>query len=448
MTLLQDIVQQKLNWAKENPSLCFFPYNTLDVRIPDNSSQKDKIRASCCCNLEFPLKVQNVISDPFEHLQKQMGQGLLPADCVKCSIEEKTGGVSERIRDILARDLDELEAFAKLRTVKTFELRVLISNICNLACRSCEPYSSSTYAKITNNNDSLHLNIDVTEIDHYWVLITNTVKEKLDSVEHFYLHFMGGEPLLHKGNKKLIDWLIENQYNSRVIIRITTSINVPIDEKLLINFDKFKGVDYIFSLDGVYENYHYVRWPGKFDKTLNNLNQIVDYKSKSNSPTHFNYILSPVFSLNNIFYLDDYLDFWYSWQKSKNVSMFFLNTNLLYRTRHLDIQALPIVYRVDVEKILDKALEHPILGEYSDKMQHLYNFLRSAKEELNKWEQNLDLWDQFLTHTAEFDIRTNTNFDYYNSRLYNILLEEHKNLYKQKLNNVNKNQKIQLFSIK
>ena len=161
---LENDINKKLQWAMENPSLCFFPYNTIDLRIPSDDKDQDKIRISCCCNLEFPLTSQNLSIDPFSNLKTTMDDGKLPADCFKCIHEEKTGGVSERIRDILAKDIDELYNFKNTRSIKTFELRILVSNICNLACRSCEPYSSSTFAKITNVDNLNNLNVDVTEI--------------------------------------------------------------------------------------------------------------------------------------------------------------------------------------------------------------------------------------------------------------------------------------------
>ena len=444
MSSIQDSVNQKLQWAKDHPSLCFFPYTGLDLRlspVPDG-----KLKVSCCCNLENTPIVDKITTDPFLDLKNNLGGSHLPENCIRCIQEENSGGVSERIRDILAKDIDDLKEFAISRKVKEFELRILFSNICNLSCRSCEPYSSSTYSKITANNEVDHLEIDITNIDLYWDLITKTILSKVNDCDYFYLHFMGGEPILHEGNKKLVDWLIDNQLNHRINLRITTSVNIPFKKDFLFKINTFRGVDLLLSIDGVYDNYHYIRWPAQFNKTIANLNEIIEYKKNSHSSTHFNYILSPVFSLNNILYLEDYLDFWYSWMKEKNTRLFFLNTNLLYRTRHLDIQALPLQYRMAVTEVIDKAIKHPIIYDYPNDMQHLYNFLISAKQELITWPENNILWDKFLTHTAEFDIRTNVSFDVYNKLLYNILSEHDKQLFSKKLSQVNKTRKIKIYS--
>lgn len=444
MSYVEDTVTKKLNWAKENPSLCFFPYTGLDLRLaPINNG---KLRVSCCCNLEKTPMVDKITSDPFSDLKQKLGGPQLPSNCARCIDEENSGGVSERIRNILATDINDLDEFAKSRKVKEFELRVLFSNVCNLSCRSCEPYSSSTYAKITANNEVDHLELDITDIDLYWNLIIQTILSKVNECERFYIHFMGGEPLLHHGNKKLVDWLIDNQLNDRVYLRITTSINIPFKKDFLEKIDTFRAVDLILSIDGVHNNYHYVRWPARFEKTIANLNEVVQYKKASKSNTYFSYILSPVFSLNNILYLLEYLDFWHSWMKENDIKLYFLNTNLLYRTRHLDIQALPKRYRYAVSQVVDSAINHDIIEEYPNDMVHLYNFLKSAQQELITWEENNLLWDKFLAHTAEFDVRTNVSFDIYNKLLYNILNDHDKQLFSNKLGLVNKTQKIKIYT--
>jgi len=153
MPSVQDTVQAKLKWAKENPSLCFFPYNNIDLRLPSAESDKDKIRVSCCCNLDSPPVVDNLSHDPFAAMKVSMNANKLPINCTKCKFEEETNGTSERIRDILSKTIQELDLFKTTRTITSFELRILTSNICNLSCRSCEPNSSSTYGKITVNNE-------------------------------------------------------------------------------------------------------------------------------------------------------------------------------------------------------------------------------------------------------------------------------------------------------
>jgi organic radical activating enzyme len=313
-----------------------------------------------------------------------------------------------------------------------------VSNICSLACRSCNEGSSSTYAKIAKNTSNSYLEKDITEISDYWDAITNTITEKFNSHTQFYIHLMGGEPLIHAGGRKILNWLIDQGYASKTNIRITTSLNVELKKDLLEIFSKFQMVQFILSIDSVGENYHYVRWPAKFSKIEHNLSTLMLTQQFNKRSTNYKHlILSPVFSLNNIFYLKDYLDFWYNWSKENDYCMFFLHTNLVEQTKHLDIEALPVKYRSMLIDILKECSSHIIISEYPDHMQHLHYFIQTTIDELNHRADDPALWDEFLNYTAEFDIRTNTQFENFNDRLYNLLDDNDKKSFNAKLSAVN-----------
>lgn len=435
--------KHKIQWARDNPSLCFAPYESIDIRLPNHLTSADdyyqKIRVTCCCNLESPIVSAPIPADLFVDIKQSMDRGVLPIECKKCQNEEKNNGISERIRTILSKEYEEeLSNFSLNREVISYELKVLTSNICSLACRSCNEGSSSTYAKISKNTSNNYLEKDITEIDAYWDLITNTVKEKFNSHTQFYIHLMGGEPLLHAGSRKILNWLVDQGYASKTNIRITTSLNVELKQDLLDLFNKFQEIQFILSIDSVGENYHYVRWPAKFSKIEHNLATLMLTQKFNTRKTNYkNLILSPVFSLNNIFYIKDYLDFWYNWSKENEYCMFFLHTNLVEQTNHLDIEALPVKYRSTLINILNDCSNHPIISSYPDQMQHLQHFIQTTISELTHRPDDMGLWGEFLEYTAEFDIRTNTKFENFNDRLYNLLGDNDKKLFNTKLSLVN-----------
>lgn len=429
------LLKQKIQWAKDNSSICFLPYSKIDIRLPFIQNQ-NKVRLSCCCNLQPPIIVDQFKKDPFVEIKKNMSRGYLPNECNICINEESTGGISERVRDIVSKSLDELESFKTNKEIKSFEISIFVSNICNLACRSCETNSSSTFSKITLNNESNFLSVDITSIEFYWNLITDIIRDKVQENNIVYIHFMGGEPLLQKGNYKIIEWIIENNLQDKIIIRLTTSINVPVKKDLSIKLNQFKLVEFILSIDGVYENYHYIRWPANFNKTIQNLNDIVNFSKESKNS--FRFFLSPVISLNNVFYLNDFLDFWHEWQNKTQVNLWLIITNLLPRTEHLDFQALPLIYRPFLTTFLEEILNHEIFTRYNEETLQLENFINSAIYEIKNYKEDLNLWNSFLEHTAEFDVRTNTDFKYYNKKLYDILLDADKILFESKVKKVDK----------
>lgn len=435
------ILQERLQWTKDNPSICIWPYSKFDIRIPSQNNNT-KLQVSCCCNLEEPAFIDNLEQDPFLTLKEKLSRGYLPIECIKCKNEEDTGGISERVRTLLNYDINKLEEFKKTKKNNWFELTIFISNVCNLSCRSCEPFSSSTYGKITLNDEYDHLSIDITSVEKSWNIITQTIKQKTEEFNVVYIHFMGGEPLLHKGNIKIINWLVDNNLQEKIQIRITTSFNVPMNKQLANKLNLFSSVEFILSIDGAHENYHYIRWPAKFNKVIKNLDELI---KNAKTLSNYTFYLSPVISLNNILYLEDYLDFWYDWQKKYSINLLFLQTNLLPRTSHLDLQALPRVYRFELQNLLQKLLNHNIIIEYQGYMLQLINFINSALHELENYNDDINLWHTFLEHTAEFDIRTNTDFSHYNKRLYDILSESDRKLFRQKIEQVDKQKKFLIY---
>jgi hypothetical protein len=98
-------------------------------------------------------------------------------------------------------------------------------------------------------------------------------------------------------------------------------------------------------------------------------------------------------------------------------------------TSYLDIQALPIKYRSELTALLASALSHDIFTQYPDQTIHLYNFIQSTMKELGTWPDNDQLWQLFLKFTADYDHRTQLQFDVSNDRLYNILDQTDRDTY-------------------
>lgn len=422
-------------WAKTNKSLCFYPWSTTEIRL--NFSKKgnflNSLSSTCCCNLDISNLKTSKDSDPFSELKKEMNQGIVPKACHACFMEEKHNGISERVRDIMGKSFSELDEFYNSRKTTYYEVRINFSSNCNLACRSCDASSSSTFAKISKNFTAIHYEKDIIEHENLFQEIKNLIEEKLLINDKFYVHLMGGEPLISKGAKELLLYLVSTNLSQSIHLRITTSL-VNLTDDLLTLIDNFKAVEFVCSIDSVHENYTYVRWPAQFSKIENNLNRLYNYKINSPSilKNNWDIIISPVFSLNNIFYIKECLDYWYQYFREKSgngIRYFFVNTTLLHRTVYLDIQALPQKYRLSLINLLTECLDHPFLIEYNEIMIHLYNFLTSAITELRSWSDNKKLWRDFLYFTAEFDKRTSTQFELLNYKLFELLDTEDQDLF-------------------
>jgi hypothetical protein len=429
-------INEKLEWAKNNPSFCPFPYATTDVRRNGNNPKKMDI--ICCCNVDMEKTTLGPNEDPFQEIKLSMESGQLPTACYRCINEESNGGQSERIRGILSLGPDEFPFDPN----RNMEFRIKFSNLCNLSCRSCTPFDSTTYAKVTGHTENTYLTQDVTEIDEYWEFIIANIYRKIETCKFFHLWLIGGETLLQPGVFKLLKWAIDQGLADRIGIKLSTSLSVNISEQLLGYFNQFHSIWFGMSIDSVGDNYQYVRWPVKFEKVENNLLRMLEFKKNYNKK--FNFSLDPVFSLNNIFYIKEYLDYWNQWFDAHE-SIIFLNTTLVERTSHLDIQALPVQYRSALGSILQECVDHPIFAKYPDKTTVMQGFISATIAELAQWPTDNALWDFYLQFTAEFDIRTKTQFSVLNSKLYDILDTTDKDTFNTKLSNVNTSKPVQIY---
>lgn len=431
----------KLAWARNNPTFCIFPYSTTDVR--KHSTDPNKMDVICCCNVDMNRTKMGPPDDPFVEIKKQLEAGELPAACYRCKNEELNGGQSERIRAILALEDNEFP-FDPYRNV---EFRIKFSNVCSLSCRSCTPHDSTTYAKITNHTEADHVTQDVTEIEQYWDFITANIISKVETSEHFHLWLMGGETLIQPGVYRLLKWCIDQGLAPRIGIKLSTALSVNISDELLDYLNQFRNIWFGMSIDSVGDNYQYVRWPVKFEKIESNLTRMLDFKQRFLSAgirKQFDFSLDPVFSLNNIFYITEYLDYWNTWF-NKNESIVFLNTTLVERTQFLDVQALPVQYRPYLQSILNDCVDHDIFVNYPKETAMMKNFITATIYELDQWPDDQKLWDFYLKFTAEFDTRTKTQLSVLNSKLYNILNDADKTNFDIKLSNVNTSKPVEIY---
>jgi hypothetical protein len=439
---VQDQMAQRMQWAIRNPAMCLAPYTTVDIRHSNNKTSD--IFQTCCCNLDAKLFVPAADSDAFIDLRQQQLQGIRPPACHCCWDEEQNGGQSERLRAFAEIPQDRFEQFVEDQTISEFEFRVKFSNLCSLACRSCAAEESSTFSKITNSPVSERFESDISDNDAHWQFIITRIPELIQKAEHFFVHFIGGETLIQPGMIKLLTWMVQSELAANINIRLTTAMTVTPSIELMDLLSKFRSVTVILSIDSVGENYQYVRWPARFAKIESNLETLIAYnaplvikKGHKILMPKWKCAVSPVFSLNNIFYIDDWLDFWHQWYQQRGIVFHNYVSNMTMQTNHLDVQALPTLYRLPLAALLKRCLTHPIFEAYPTHLAAIYTFLTITIAELENNQYQPELWEKFLRHTAYFDQKTKLNFAKFNQRLYNVLSTADQEKFKSISNNVN-----------
>ena len=406
--------QEKVFWIKNNQHICLNPFQTYYYQVEfdgqrDPRQQHAKLRNNCCCNILPDADIEVV--------KNNIHNGVLSTECSNCWHAESQTGSSERTMSLLNIDTDTLNYFIETGQCDSYHYRIKFSNLCNLACRTCSPTFSSKYAQTYKLTvpDTLYQDIG-SDLDT-WTNITNSITDACNQHSRVSITLLGGESLIQPGAVKLINWLILSQLP--VSLNVTTNLT-NVNTQLVDCLKQFSQVNVFASIDSVDENYEYLRWPAKFDTINNNLIKILQLENVSLT-------VQPVWSLNNIFYVVDFLDWWYQWFKQNSEVP--IRNVVMHRPQHMTIENLPLRYRSNLSAIINSALDHPIFK--SVLQQSLYHYISGVKNFLQSDQIVYDQFDLFLYETARQDQATNSSFMIGNSKLYSILTHSDQQLYQQ-----------------
>lgn len=203
-------------------------------------------------------------SKELEEIKKQMLNGNRPSQCSVCWNLENTN-TSYSLRKHYNKTFVSKKSIDDYQSEKTVKLRGLdirLKNTCQNACVYCDPILSSRIAKeLSIKNNTLN--------DGEVLKIEKEIYEYLSELDEIYL--AGGEPLIIKGNEKLLEILLE--VNSNCKVRINSNIknlNTPV-----YNLSKmFKNIQYTVSIDSIGETFEYIRYPQSWQSFVKNYYQI------------------------------------------------------------------------------------------------------------------------------------------------------------------------------
>jgi len=143
------------------------------------------------------------------------------------------------------------------------------TNLCNFACVYCGPDFSSKWA------DELNV-IRSTPTEHQQKDFREYLYQHAKNLKHVYL--AGGEPLLMKENLELLQKL-----NPDVNLRINTNLS-KVDTGVFDAVCGFKNVHWTVSAETTEDEFEYIRFGGRWQDFLDNLNTIrkLDHKISFN----------------------------------------------------------------------------------------------------------------------------------------------------------------------
>jgi molybdenum cofactor biosynthesis enzyme MoaA len=261
-------------------------------------------KVSPCCwydrkSLKDNLTSLNSLEDvfngkEFQDIRSRMTKGEKLPECERCNRHDNSKGQSHR--ELWKKRASEL-GFNKMGTEdkRHHSIDLYLGNECNLTCLMCSSYNSHKWIEDEKKifNKSFSETLEKLKIDDYSFL--RKIKR---------LKLAGGEVLLMSEHRKILDFLISNDLSKEIELVYVTNATIPFNQ-FKKDWEQFKSVEFIFSIDGVDDIYNAIRWPAKWGETSK---KVTDYLAAQGN---YKYMLNCVVSSLNIFHLLE-IDKWWT----------------------------------------------------------------------------------------------------------------------------------------
>lgn len=197
--------------------------------------------ATCCFNNQNPFLAKDYNIDP--------------ENCKAC-IQQEANGLQSYRQGANQRFGIEQDHH------RPIVLDITPNRNCNLACKICDEWSSSTWSRIKNISIPKNYNASVEEF------VSLFHKVDLSSVEE--INFSGGEPLLNNNIIRYLEPFSERIAFDQITLRFSTNGSIRFEQKVLDFLSKFNLVLARFSIDDIGPAFDYQRWPAQWSQVESN----------------------------------------------------------------------------------------------------------------------------------------------------------------------------------
>jgi sulfatase maturation enzyme AslB (radical SAM superfamily) len=325
-------------------------------------------------------KIMN--SDMFKQVRKDMLDGKMPSPCSKCYKLEALGNESKRTRDtsLLEFSLQDAQRITQsdgTLTEVNFEfIELRLGNICNLACRSCNPQSSSKWIsdweKLNDRKFDMPQSLFNWPLDEqFWA----NLAEHCNNTRKVYIN--GGEPLLVDKHMKFLEFLFTKDLAKNITLVYSTNSTI-INDKYIDLWNAFKQVEFMVSIDDLEDRNNYLRHPAKWDKILKSFEWL-------HSLGHKTYILQTI-SIMNIYYIKEFWEYFRA--RGVNVSH-----NMVHHPNYYSAANAPQHAK---QAILNKIVDMPFYNQIN-------NFLSQ--------EDDPQAFEKFFDENKRLDVIRNQQYE-------------------------------------
>jgi len=314
------------------------PCCLAEEELTDNAGEKFNLSTA-----EFAT-IQN--SDSMRRLRQEFIDGQQPQTCRKCWREERSGRTSKRMHT-----LDRLKHMLAHETEWTADAKPLmfldlkLGNICNLKCRICGSWSSSTFA--TEELANLAPDANKKASHHYHMLkqgawprenqqFWNEIAAVSDQIQ--YIEFTGGEPFMIQEHFDLLQGLVDRGLAGNIEIHYNTN-GTQYPEQAEAVWQHFKLVEIAFSIDDVGARFEYQRTNAIWTEVEANIARFKTLRSR-----YANIRLQVCSTVNvfNVLYLPELA----AWNYSQGFD--YVYWNMMHEAYYFSISTLPEQAKRDI----------------------------------------------------------------------------------------------------
>jgi len=291
-------------------------------------------------------------SDYMYRLRQSFLSAQRPETCAKCWNEEDAGRTSKRMHTLerLKHMIADDEWTPHPRPLMFLDLK--LGNICNLKCRICGSWSSSSFAteELANIPDPAFRKSSI----HYQMLrqgawprenrsFWDQIDAMLDQIR--YIEFTGGEPFMIQEHFDMLQGIVDRGIAHQVEIHYNTN-GTHYPEHAEKIWQHFKTVEIAFSIDDLGERFEYQRTNAVWAEVYHNIERFRDLRQR-----HINIQLQVCSTVNifNVWHLESLAE-WIDMQHFD-----FIYWNMLHQARHFSIASLPAAAKQRAAARLDAA---------------------------------------------------------------------------------------------
>lgn len=355
-------------------------------------------------------RLEDAWNSPTRHeIQQALDNGHQHPNCNACWDEENVGGMSRRMHTLREDSISVPEIFD---SPALMDLK--LGNICNLACRTCNPDVSSkwysdwwtTIDQHTGQFHNYRQYLDARYLtgklsysrdnEQLW----STLSEWFPHVR--YVDIYGAEPMMIDRLFDVLQTSIDRGHAQHQVLHFNTNGTIWNQNHIDI-LTQFEKVYFDLSIDGLGTKFDYIRHGETWQTISDNVNRYDQLRKTF--PQHYVSICVTV-SILNILYVDEIWHYFNS--RGWNVHF-----NLAHMPSHINFKALPDAVKIAVTEKLTK-LPDPAFQQHA---QALISYMNEPRI-------NASDWDEFVRITRELDQRRGQNFATTFPELYQLIKDD------------------------